>query len=134
MVVGTGLQTEPSCLPHAEEGPQHMMATTRPGGVCVVSYQHGNPFLRSSARGKACCKQPALQLRLQGLHGSAEAAAQLIPVLRSETQAASAMGEARQLSQASLKHASSDSFTFFVILLLCSVFSPFPPLLGQIPS
>lgn len=60
------MRTDPSCLPHAEEGPQHVMATTRPGGVCVVSNQHGNPFLRSSARGKACCKQPASQLRMQG--------------------------------------------------------------------
>lgn len=75
--LGTLLQEEVSCHPHAEEGfgprgfictgqafpasHQHM-AKLRPGGFQVVSYRHGNPFLWPSTRGKTLLEQPALQL------------------------------------------------------------------------
>ena len=77
MSLGTLLQTDISCLPHAEEGfgprgcacmgqafsasRQHT-AKLRPEGFWVVSHRHGNPFQWASARGKILLEEPALQL------------------------------------------------------------------------
>lgn len=129
-----------TCTGQAFPASHQHMAKLRPGGLCIVSYQHGNPFLWSSARGKTLLEQPAVQLsssqlRRQGVAWLCRENNRTHPcaLLRNMSSAASALGEARQLSQASLKHPSLGWFTLFSVLSF-SFSAGISPLLTAFPG